>query len=193
MKTLWLANRLISPGRVLGALLVLSGMFLAIGGALSPPAENDWAVWLGTVAVNIACGVVGACVAFFLVDMHWKAHEAQREREERALEVERQTGRRRREKLAGLTAAIKAGSAEAATSAIEELRVLGWLEDGALEGADLRGAKLNSADLSGARLARVDLTGAVLDGADLTGADLRLTRRDGCSMLGCITEGTVFD
>lgn len=81
--------------------------------------------------------------------------------------------------------------------AVEELRAHGWLEDEALEGADLRyshlqgadlyGANLQGADLRRAHLQLVNLTKANLKGARLTcanlySADFSSTRLDGANL-----------
>lgn len=55
-----------------------------------------------------------------------------------------------------------------AVSAVEKLRVHGWLEDGSLRGVDLSGARLRSANLY-----RTDLSGANLGGTQLQGSSLR--------------------
>jgi len=58
--------------------------------------------------------------------------------------------------------------APTAVSAVEKLRVHGWLEDGSLRGVDLSGARLRSANLY-----RTDLSGANLGGTQLQGSSLR--------------------
>ncbi|MCA9872494.1 MAG: pentapeptide repeat-containing protein [Anaerolineales bacterium] len=64
--------------------------------------------------------------------------------------------------------------------AIRTLDAYGWLKDGSLEGANLKGANLQDANLSGAYLKGVklpmsDLAGVHLEGANLTGSYLMLS------------------
>lgn len=59
-----------------------------------------------------------------------------------------------------------------ALQAVEELRLLGWLEDGSLKNVPLRGAALAGADLLQANLAGAYLLSANLEGARLLGANL---------------------
>ena len=56
--------------------------------------------------------------------------------------------------------------------AVEELRVRGWLTDGALRGMALCQAQMENADLMGADLRNVDFHQATLDFADLCKAQL---------------------
>jgi len=56
--------------------------------------------------------------------------------------------------------------------AVEELRVRGWLTDGALRGTALCQAQMENADLMGADLRNVDFHQATLDFADLRKARL---------------------
>ncbi len=60
-----------------------------------------------------------------------------------------------------------------ALQAIEELRVLGWLEDGRLRGKELRGSNWKDANLYQADLQGCDLKRAIFDDADLYGANLK--------------------
>lgn len=59
-----------------------------------------------------------------------------------------------------------------ALQSVEELRVLGYLEDGSLNNLDLRGADLRDANLYQADLRSVDLRNAKLSGADFYEANL---------------------
>lgn len=63
-----------------------------------------------------------------------------------------------------------------ALQAVEELRVLGWLEDGSLNDLDLRGADLRGANMYQADLEGCDLTNAKLQGADFYQANLKGVR-----------------
>jgi uncharacterized protein YjbI with pentapeptide repeats len=74
-----------------------------------------------------------------------------------------------------------------ALRAVEELRVCGWLENGALRGAclsqaNLEGANLDEADLSAASLERANLRGARLWRANLRGAILERSDLQGATM-----------
>jgi uncharacterized protein YjbI with pentapeptide repeats len=57
--------------------------------------------------------------------------------------------------------------------AVEELRACGWLEDGTLEGLNLRHAHFQRADLYKANLSKVNLSMADLRWTDLSKADLQ--------------------
>lgn len=88
--------------------------------------------------------------------------------------------------------------------AVEELRVQGYLKDGALSWArlgyadlweaNLRGSNLKNADLERANMERTDLSYANLNGARLTraslqSADLNKTSLDGANLLGAKLQG----
>ncbi len=88
--------------------------------------------------------------------------------------------------------------------AIHEMRLHGWLQDGTLEGADLRhvhfqhsnleSANLKEADLRMAHLqlsnlSYSDLTGACLSNANLYGADLREASLKGANLLKVKLQG----
>lgn len=60
-----------------------------------------------------------------------------------------------------------------ALQAVEELRVLGWHDDGSLHNLDLRGADLRTANMYQADLRGCDLTNAKLQGADFYEANLK--------------------
>lgn len=60
-----------------------------------------------------------------------------------------------------------------ALEAIEDMRVLGYLEKGILAGKELRGSNWQSANLYKADLSNCDLTNAVLKNADFVYANLR--------------------
>jgi uncharacterized protein YjbI with pentapeptide repeats len=89
---------------------------------------------------------------------------------------------------------------------IHEIRLRGWLQDGTLEGADLRHvhfqhSNLENADLKGAdlRMAHLqfsnlsysDLTGACLSNANLYGADLRQASLRGANLLKAKLQGVL--
>jgi hypothetical protein len=60
-----------------------------------------------------------------------------------------------------------------ALQAVEELRILGWLDDGSLRGLNLRGADLRTANLYQADLQGTDLINAKLQGVDFYEANLK--------------------
>ena len=81
------------------------------------------------------------------------------------------------------------GSTNNATAlqAVEDLRVLGWLEDGSLHsvnlaGANLEGANLKGADLQNAHLYQTNLQGAVLEGTNLSWTDLCEAQMQGANL-----------
>ena len=68
--------------------------------------------------------------------------------------------------------------------AVEELRVRGWLTDGALRGMALCQAQMENADLMGADLSNVDFHQATLDFADLRKARLNGVKLNRASLQG---------
>jgi len=71
---------------------------------------------------------------------------------------------------------------EIVSRAIDELREHGWLQDGSLEGVNLRFSQLNGTDLSGANLCRANMSKANLQGANLTNACLKNARLVGADL-----------
>lgn len=68
------------------------------------------------------------------------------------------------------------------SQAIDELRARGWLQDGTLEGVNLRFSRLNGADLSDANLCRANMSMAELRGANLTNSSLKNARLVGADL-----------
>ena len=68
---------------------------------------------------------------------------------------------------------LRSFESEKVLQAVDELRKHGWLEDGTLDGLELRHAHLETANLSDASLQRVNLSMADMRWTDLCGADLR--------------------
>jgi uncharacterized protein YjbI with pentapeptide repeats len=87
---------------------------------------------------------------------------------------------------------------------LRELKLQGWLQDGTLEGMDLRHVHFQRADLENANLKGTDLRmahlqmanlteanlcGACLSSANLYGADLRRTKLDGANLFKANLQG----
>ncbi len=88
----------------------------------------------------------------------------------------------RRNERNGVLAQIGSLSNDFALDAVRRARSEGWLSDGALQGRELKKAKLQYADLSGADLRGVDLRFADLRGASLSHADLRRATLTGANL-----------
>src|SRR5688500_12260837 len=74
--------------------------------------------------------------------------------------------------LQELIAQLKSRDGAVALQALYQFKVTGWLDDGTLQGADLRGVDLSGAFLGGANLEHADLSGANLSKADLKTSNL---------------------
>jgi uncharacterized protein YjbI with pentapeptide repeats len=74
--------------------------------------------------------------------------------------------------------------------AVEELRALGWLEDGSLERTRFQWAKLQGADLYNANLRKADLRNAHLQLANLYQANLEGAKMSGADLYGSDLSGT---
>ncbi len=74
-----------------------------------------------------------------------------------------------------------------ALTAVEELRVLGYLSDGSLVGRNLRGANLREANLYQADLRESDLTNTILGKADLVQANLEDAQITDKQLMGIYT------
>jgi uncharacterized protein YjbI with pentapeptide repeats len=71
-----------------------------------------------------------------------------------------------------------------AIQVIDELRTMGWLTDGSMQGVGLCKVRLQGANLSGANLCVAGLHQANLEWADLSGAILRGTKLSLCNLSG---------
>jgi uncharacterized protein YjbI with pentapeptide repeats len=71
---------------------------------------------------------------------------------------------------------------EIVSRAVEELRERGWLQDGSLEGVNLRFSRLNGVDLREANLCRANMSKANLQGANLTNTCLKNARLVGADL-----------
>jgi len=127
--------------------------------------------WWSAGFQNLASELIGAFLTFMLIDI------VIRGRERREAEA-REEARRLKQKL---IKRMRSPNCDITTEAVSELRRLGWLEDGSLEGAylsyaNLRNVDLSGADLDGARLTKAQLHGANLSGADLVGTTLKVSQ-----------------
>ncbi len=78
---------------------------------------------------------------------------------------------------------MRSQDCKTAASAVDALRVRGWLEDGTVKGV-FAGAALHAANLASAVLLAVDLYRADLSDADLRGANLRDANLNGVNLRG---------
>ncbi len=78
-------------------------------------------------------------------------------------------------------------SNDVALAALAVARAEGWMKDGALEGADLRGANLD-----GAHLMSANLEGATLANAKLEGADLQRSNLQGAMLSSANLQGAML-
>ena len=74
------------------------------------------------------------------------------------------------------------------TSALEELRAYGWLEDGSLEGLALNSLNLPNSDLFRANLSKTDLSNSNFSKARLTWANLVNADLFGANLCGAILD-----
>ncbi|MCL4249034.1 MAG: anti-sigma factor antagonist [Anaerolineae bacterium] len=187
-------------GIVLAVLIVLS---LIIG----IPSVVNGGVSLADIGANLATGLLGTAITFYLLD--WLL-ERTREREQRETQ--------RKQLIRQLGSQANA----VALNAAAELRTQGWLVDGSVQGvrlaradlenaelwaadlteADLRYANLQAAQLWGAtlerclllhaRLAKADLREANLAEADLSAADLTNANLEGANLSGALLDGAIL-
>ncbi len=165
---------------ILGALLVGA----LIPSSLSLAITRDWPGLL----LNLGSEMGGAFITFILLDLIIASRDQKEARERKLGDLK-----------ARLTHKLGSSLNTEARRAAEELRMLGWLTDGTLEGVELiganlegvdlrravlRGARLYRANLQGARLYEADLRGAFLTGADLSGATMGRVRLDGAYLAG---------
>jgi uncharacterized protein YjbI with pentapeptide repeats len=75
-------------------------------------------------------------------------------------------------------------------SAVEQLRIHGWLEDGTLHNVPLCHVHMENANLCNANLAKADLHQAHLQGADMSHANLTGAKLTRVNMAGSILVGT---
>lgn len=153
---------------VLVVLLIGAVIPTAVGFALNP----DWS----SLLLNLGSEMGGGLITFILIDMIVAQRDAQEAREHQLHDL-------RQRLIHKLGSSINTESRRAA----EELRMLGWLSDGSLDGVELVGANLEGVNLRGAvlrnaKLFRSNLKGAHLYGADLSGAFLTGSNLSGAHM-----------
>lgn len=160
--------------RVLTLLGVLAVVLLGFSLYVSPPSKDAGiGVWLSGVLSNLGAGIVGSCVTFFLIDLRLnRRREEERRLEEASVRMAQETRDDDQRRLA-LIALVRSRNIDAARSALEELRLRGWLSDGSLRGVDFSAANLRGLDFSGAIVSEGIFRGADLRDVDFSGADLR--------------------
>ncbi|WP_428265778.1 pentapeptide repeat-containing protein [Haliangium sp.] len=166
--------------------------------------SGDLLGWLDGWLQNVSTEMFGGFVTFVLIEVlivgRREREARQRESERHARMLERERRERQKRLLNQMASRIHAE----AVRAVEELRELGWVEDGTLEGAKLSRASLSEAPLARARLAnarcygadlrraslfRADLRGAALAAADLRGAKLGQAEVSGAFLQGAKLDG----
>lgn len=181
--------RLLSERRVLALLLGLAVLTLIASLFLNGYSTGDPVLqWLEGVLVNLGSGIVGTCIAFYLIDLGLnrrrdEERELARELSER-LRDEQAASRQR----ASWMAQLRSQDLNEARVAIEELRLSGGLSSGVLSGADLSAADLRGLDLTDAELTGCTFRAADLRGTNLSGATLRDCSFVMADMRGCTTD-----
>jgi uncharacterized protein YjbI with pentapeptide repeats len=165
-------------------ILILSSVITTILSAVLQIAHGgqSFGEWLGGWLQNFSTGLVGTAMTFVLIDMILRVREKQ--------EAEEQEIQSRKDRL---TRELRSEINDVARRAAEELRGLGWLIDGTLNGARLHNANLQGADLREANLQRADLYAANLQGADLRGAVLRKAYLGLANLRGAYLNRAKFD
>jgi hypothetical protein len=141
--------------------LVSLAVVTSIASALRNPSGWD-DEWISGWLQNFSTEIMGAFATFILFELIIGRRQKQ-EAEERAAGQHKQR----------LITQMRSKDNATALNAVDELRELGWLQDGSLQGAFLVGANLQEAYLGRANLHEADLSGANLQGADLSGANLQ--------------------
>lgn len=170
LSTWWVSQSSAARWRILTlAVLLVGAVVPTVIGFIANP---DWP----SLLLNLGSEMGGGLITFILIDMIVAQRDAQDARQE-------QMGELRQRLVHKLGSSLNTEARRAA----EELRVLGWLTDGSLEGVELIGANLEHVDLRGAalrcaRMYRANLRGARLYGADLSGAFLTGCNLEGATM-----------
>lgn len=131
---------------------------------------QNWIPEFSTEAVGAALGIVIVSVLIGSVERQ----EAEQARIESAIA-----------RMGSRTNAV-------ALAAVEELRILGALQDGSLQRSNLNGADLGEADLQYSNLQDVSLWGANLENVDLDSANLQGAELINANMEGSFMCGTNF-
>lgn len=168
------------------AWLSVTAVGCVIVAAATKPGSQSWREWTSNLALALAGAVIASLLTFLLIDLMLA-----RQRDAETIKSHE------RERLDSLLARLRAGELDENRTIVEELRTLGWLRNGALQGADLSGATLDgldfgSADLQravfiGASLRRSSFCNAIISNARFAQADLR-----GARFEGAITDGADF-
>ena len=127
---------------------------------------------------NFSAELAGIGITVLIIDRLYRHHEA-------------------REEKRRLIRQVSSTDERMAFEAVERLRAMGWLEDGALRGASLQAARmskanLQAADIKFADLQRAQLSGTDLEGARLEGTNLRKANLSGANLQGSYLEGAVL-
>lgn len=150
--------------------LSVAAVICVIVAAVTKPMGQSWRDWTSGLALGLAAAVIAALLTFLLIDLMLT-----RQREAETTKSHEQ------ERLDNLLARLRAGEADEKGAIVEELRTLGWLTNGALQGVDLSDATLDGLDFSSADLQRAIFTRASLRGSSFQGAMIssaRFTRAD---------------
>lgn len=146
---------------------------IALAGLLSTLVSLIVADGLQEVLLNLGTELIGAVVIFLLVDQLIGGFER--------LESEQKQAEQHKKSL---LLDLRSMDQPTASRALEELRSLGWLEDGTLELSDMSGVRLAGSDLVAADLTRVILRNADLEGASLQLANLQDADLTNCNLAG---------
>ncbi len=173
---------------ILTVVWFLAGFFLPFNDS----EHTEYVINLYTETFGVLLGI-GATV--FIIDQIYERRDWEREQEMARREKERQT----QELKERLVWEAGSRSNNIAISAIEQLRLKGWLtgDDGLLKRVDLtdanlQGANLSDANLEGMNLSGSNLTGADLHGANLTRATLNSTNLQEATLLGANLQEAEF-
>ena len=179
----------LSNGAVLtilvGSALVTGALSLLLSRGFASTAE-----WLGNALLNFSTEMLGAFLTFILIDLVIGG----RERQESEWRDDRRRLRTR------LIKRLRSPDPQLTVDAASELRAMGWLQGGSLEGAylshsNLSGVDMSHANLQGARFHKAKLFGTALHDADLEGTTLRVSQLANAASLRGATmpDGRPFD
>jgi len=167
----------------MGLTLAIIGLAATLGGHLDQYGRFNLRQLFDDFYANVGTELLSIALTVLIIDALAERREEER-RSERDREKQRAKQEQEKERLLRqLGSSINTQTQRAA----EELRALGWLEDGTLmevrlNGANLEGADLRHADLRVARLFRVNLKNAGLYRADLEKAQMRAANLQGARL-----------